>query len=124
MARARPKQADGSPLYSFEEVAARLGMCAKTVRRHADEGRLPYILRGARTRLCSDEDIRALEANLRRLAAEDQKRRQDKRKPNQGKPACRSTNRRARASGTTTSSSVVVAFTDLQRQRAGQTRAK
>lgn len=120
MPRARPKQADGSPLYSFEEVAERLGMCAKTVRRYADEGLLPYILRGTRTRLCSDQDIAKLEANLREIAAEDQRRRQKKK----GHGGCRSTSRRGQASGTTTSSSVVVAFTDLQRQRAGQTRAK
>ncbi|WP_081581729.1 helix-turn-helix domain-containing protein [Pararhodospirillum photometricum] len=106
-----PRTVAGERLYSVEQIASMYRIDRSTVTHHMDKGDLPYMLFGRRTRRCSEADLRAFEQALRVLAERE-------REQKNGGGTCRSTSHRARNSGTSTSSSGAVVFTDLLRQRA------
>lgn len=88
--------------YSVSEAAAVLDMCQKTLLKHLARGEIRYAIIGRRTKRFRPDDIaKFLDRQSRTEVA-----------------PCPSISRKARRTGTMTSSSRVVAFTALQARRA------
>ena len=83
-----------------ESAAALLGMAGKTLRKVGDDGKIPYHLKGTRTRTYTEGDI------IRFISATSSKER----------TVCPSINQGTRATGNTTSSGEVRGFT-AQREK-------
>jgi hypothetical protein len=101
----KPRVAPPDGLRTEREAAAKLGCSVKTFKGHVAAGRLKYVLVGHGTkrqrRMFTDADLNEFISN----------------QTHKDVPACPSTGTRARRTGTSTSSSEVVAFTAQPKPR-------